>query len=26
MMDESFALTLEQHSEIEKTLKTITHK
>ncbi len=26
MMDESFALTLDQHNEIEKTLKTIMHK
>ncbi len=26
MMDESFVLTLDQHCEIEKTLKTITHK
>ncbi|MGZ5207770.1 MAG: hypothetical protein ACXWB0_02035 [Sulfuricurvum sp.] len=26
MMDESFVLTLEQHGEIEKILKTITHK
>ncbi|MFH0710722.1 MAG: hypothetical protein V2A75_10995 [Pseudomonadota bacterium] len=26
MMDESFVLTLEQHGEIEKMLKTITHK
>jgi hypothetical protein len=26
MMDESFGLTLEQHREIEKMLKTIAHK
>ncbi|HEX5709983.1 MAG TPA: hypothetical protein VFX68_01455 [Sulfuricurvum sp.] len=26
MMDDGFALTLDQHGEIEKTLKTITHK
>jgi hypothetical protein len=26
IMDEGFALTIDQHREIEKTLKTITHK